>query len=412
LMSLIARPFHYHAWHRSAFNMLPAFSSSSISIPRLSGVGNETRQVYSLKKDMDELRRRGAAKGIVDPGVVSVGSSDGGRELWALKVGLGATHKVLFTGCHHAREWISVEVPYLVAEYLIETYNPNPVTDKEKRIKHLLQNRQIWFVPLVNPDGHNYTMTANREWRANRKAHALAAATIPRAAINGGPVSYPAGTYTGVDINRNYATANWGTETFHPPASSDATTSRDPRDGGANSIWCGISGSGEAESAAISALIQAHHFRASITYHSYSQLLLYPDDSAANPFVQWVGGGLRDLINASGNPYTYESGSALYATTGDLMEYCYGQVAGRPTFTPELRPGDPPGDPAWIFSGLPEDQIGPCFEENLAAALSLINCAGHNDSASSKRCNFTSAKPATKCQFVRHCWQVFQGWRP
>lgn len=408
-MGLIARPFHYHVWHQPAFDPMAAFTSRSVSVPRLSGSGTESRQFYSLKKDMDELRNRGVAKGIVDGSVVSVGNSHGGRELWALKIGLGSSHKVLFTGCHHAREWISVEVPYLVAEYLIETYNANPTTDKEKRIKHLLQNRQIWFVPMVNPDGHVHTTTINRQWRSNRRSYFMPGRTISRSPVNGGPVTYPSGTYTGVDINRNYATSNWGNETFYL---GSPMTSRDPRDGGPDSIWCGLSGNGEAESTAIAALITAHHFRASITYHNYSQLLLYPDASSADTFVQWVGGGMRDLINASGNPYTYESGSTLYPTTGDLMEYSYEQVPGRPTFTPELRPTDPPGDPSWAFSGLPDNQIGPCFEENLAAALAMINCAGHNSSAGSQRCNFTTAKPAAKCQFVRHAWQVFQGWTP
>lgn len=111
-MGLIARPFHYHVWHRAAFNALPTWASTTISVPRMSAAGTETRTVHSLRKDMDELRSRGAAKGIVDAGVVSVGTSHSGKQLWALKVGLGSSHKVLFTGCHHAQEWISVEIPY------------------------------------------------------------------------------------------------------------------------------------------------------------------------------------------------------------------------------------------------------------------------------------------------------------
>jgi carboxypeptidase T len=408
-MGLIARPFHYHVWHRPAFNPLPAWSSRVITVPRIGGAGTETKTFYSLKKDMDELRSRGAAKGIVDAGVTSVGTSHGGKQLWALKVGNGASHKVLFTGCHHSREWISVEVPYLVAEYLIETYRDPPTNDKEKRIKHLLMNRQIWFVPMVNPDGHEHSTTAERGWRANRRSHALPSATIARPAAWGGPVTYPAGTYTGVDINRNYATSNWGTETSH---AGFMRTSRDPRDGGANSIWCGLAGSGENESAAVDALIRANAFRASITYHSFSQLLLYPDASGPNAFVQWLGGGMRDLINAGGNPYTYQSGSALYPTTGDLMEFSWERVPGRPTFTPELRPDDSAARAAARFSGLPEAEIEPTFRENLAAALALINCAGHDAIAAAQKVTVATAKPAAKCQFVRHCWEVFRGWAP
>src|SRR5437867_2868892 len=130
----MTRPFHYHVWHRAAFDPLPAWASSAISVPTLSGVGTESRTVYSLKKDMNDLRAEGKAKGIVDDSVVDVGRSSvaPGKELWALKVGNGSAHKILFTGCHHAREWISVEVPYLVAEYLIRNYRDPPTTDKER----------------------------------------------------------------------------------------------------------------------------------------------------------------------------------------------------------------------------------------------------------------------------------------
>ena len=406
------RPYLYHVYHRSALDSAPAWADTSITVPGHphSGTGPETKKVYSLKKDMEQLRSEGAAKGIVDASLVSIGKSYENRELWALKVGNGTAHKVLFTGCHHAREWISVEIPYLVAEYLIQNYTDSPGTAQEKRIKHLLMNRQIWFIPMVNPDGHEYTTKTDRDWRTNRGKHHVPAGTISRSPANGGNVSYPAGTYVGVDLNRNYATANWGNETFHH---GYVRTSRDPRDCGklGSGIWCGVAGSGEPESALIDALIRANRFRASITYHSYSQLLLYPDAAQHDDYLQWVGKGMDELIKDKGNPYKYQSGSALYPTTGDLMDFSYEQVAGRPTYTPELRPKHPPGDPKWTFSGLPENQIEDCFKENLPAALALINCAGHDAKAAKNSARFTSGKPHPgKTQFVRHAWKVFKGW--
>jgi len=407
------RPFHYHIWHRPVFDPLPAGASSVISVPRLSGAGSESRTVYSLKKDMNELRAEGKAKGIVDDSVIHVGKSSvsPGRELWALKVGNGSAHKILFTGCHHAREWISVEIPYLVAEYLIRNYRDPPTTDKERRIKHLLMNREIWFVPMVNPDGHEHTITMNRNWRANRHAYPLPMGSFTALRLGGGPgrpISYPAATYVGVDINRNYATATWGQETFH---GGFATTSRDPQDGGADSIWCGPGGSSEAEAKTIDDLFNQKRFRASITYHNFSQLLLYPDAAAGDRFVQDVGNGMSQLIAESGNPYTYQSGSALYATTGDLMEFSYEKSPGRPTFTPELRPKDPP-PVGHEFSGLPESEIEPCFKENLSAALALINCAGFNSVGGGSSCQFALAIPPWRCQVVLNCWEVFKGWTP
>jgi carboxypeptidase T len=407
----MARPFLYHVYDDASFNAKPPYASSTISVPGAAAGTFETKTVYSLKRDMDHLRADGAAKGIVDAGLTTIGKSTNGKDLWALKVGKGASHKVLFTGCHHAREWISVEIPYLVAEYLIQKWTPTPTTPQEKRIAHLLLNRQIWFVPLSNPDGHIWTMTNDRTWRPNRNSHALPAGTIARSAANGGPVSYPAKSYMGVDINRNYATADWGVETFK---FGGVRTSRNPQDCGPNSTWCGIAASGEPESAIIDALVRANGFRASITYHSFSQLLLRPDSAASPSFIYWVGDGMTTLIAASGHAYVYERSIDLYPVSGSLMQFCFEQAAGRPTFTPEVRPPD--SDDAWPagsgFSGLPETEIEPTFKENLGAALALINCAGHDAVAANQTVSANTGSPATKCQFVRNCWEVFQGWTP
>jgi hypothetical protein len=57
-----------------------------------------------------------------------IGRSVEDRPLWALRIGerRGSTRKVAFLGCHHAREWISVEVPYLLAEHLLENSSSDP----------------------------------------------------------------------------------------------------------------------------------------------------------------------------------------------------------------------------------------------------------------------------------------------
>jgi carboxypeptidase T len=266
-------------------------------------------------------------------------------------------------------------------------------------------------VPLVNPDGHDYTMTMDRDWRPNRKSYTLPAGTVRRSAAHGGDAHFSANTYTGVDINRNYATSNWGTETFQGPF---VKTSRDPSDSGADSIWCGLAASGERESSLIDALIRAQLFRASITYHNFSELLLFPDASTGDAYTQWVGKGMKSLIALSGHAYKYESGSALYPTSGDLMEFSYEKVPGRPSYLPEVRPGD--SEAPWPlgngFSGLPESEIGPTFIENLGAALALINCAGHNSAATAQTVTLAGGVPPTKAQVVRNCWEVFKGWTP
>jgi Zinc carboxypeptidase len=390
------------------------------------GGGVDPKWVYSLKKDMDALRAYGVGLGIVDPVATLGTAAPDGNDLMVLKVGTGTAHPVLFAGCHHAREWISVEIPYLVAEYLIRKYKANPTTPQEKRIKHLLMNRQITFVPLVNPNGHRYTFTTERNWRPNRMPYTAPSAALPSTAVpnpplmapqyGGGPpraIRYPDGVYQGVDINRNYPTAHWGEET--------TGTSRDPTRGGTRPgastsgqmVWCGPSAGSEPETQLMMAL---GAFRSVISYHNYWEVIFYPDAALHNVFVEWVGNGMITLIaQPPGHTYRFWNNSSTadpsnYLTTGELIDYAYEHAPNRPAFTPELRPRD--DSAGWGFSGLPELQIEPCFLENLPAALALINCAGHDAVAANQTAGVATGSPPTKCQLVRHCWEVFRGWTP
>ncbi|HXJ23026.1 MAG TPA: M14 family zinc carboxypeptidase [Polyangia bacterium] len=401
---------NYHVWHHPSLDGKPAFATTALTVPTIDPTAappSEVKLFQSLRNDMDQLRADGANKGIVDPNLREVGVSGEGLELWALKLGKGSACKVLFTGCHHAREWISVEVPFLVAKFLIDHYTDTPSTDAEKRVKHLIDNREIWFVPLVNPDGHEFSVLSDRLWRPNRNAYFLQEQDLDAPQFGGGVrrIHVAEGLYRGVDLNRNYPTATWGQETWR---GRFPTTSRDPADA-KHGIWAGPSAASEVETQQIVSLMAAQSFRASITYHSFSQLLLYPAAAEKDAFVQFVGKGMSSLIDANGNPYTYESGSALYPTTGDLMEFSYQAESGRPTFTPEVRPTEA-GPESSFFSGLPEAEIEPTFQENLGAALALINCAGFDAPAASVK--VTWAPGASVAQVVRNGWKAFQGFSP
>lgn len=418
------RPFRYHMLDDDAFASVGEFGSATVEVPinsRTPTDRKESKEFYSLVRDFNALRSEGGAKGIVDTAVVDVGRSSKGRAIPALKVGKGTRHKVLFTGAHHSREWVSVEIPYYVAEYLVRNYKEEPTTYKERLLKKLVDTRTIWFVPMVNPDGHAFTTSRDRMWRANRREVRFPAFRITRnwtpdgrlspSPVPGGrteTLDIPEGSATGVDINRNYPTNEWGVETAKE---NRPRTSRNPSDSGANSIWCGPSAGSEPETQAIVQLIQRERFRASITYHNFSQLLLYPDAAREDDFVQDVGQGMGSLINETASPiYTYQAGSALYETTGDAMDFSYEQSPGRPSFTPELRPPHDAPD-AHIFSGLPENQIEPCFKENLGAALALINCAGR-DRAPANSTNTVISGNLVDVAVRMNCWEVFKGWQP
>jgi len=271
--------------------------------------------------------------------VTSIGKSVEQRDLWAVKISDHVAQDedepvVVLLGCHHAREWISVDVPFLIARYLIENYA------SDSSIARLVDNAEIWVVPMVNPDGHQYSVMTDRLWRKNRR--------------NNGD-----GTY-GVDLNRNYS-YQWG-----GPGSSGDTFS---------DIYRGPAPFSEPESQAVRDFLQQQQPRALISYHNFSQLILYPwgytfTAAPDKPLLDSLAVAMAHRIRSvHGENYKPGQASTLYLASGDTVDWLYA-LLGVPAYTIELRPNS-------SFPGfrLPESEILPTFEENLPAALMLIDWA-------------------------------------
>jgi carboxypeptidase T len=106
------------------------------------------------------------------PGIVSkfsIGKSYEGRELWAVKISdnVGtdeAEPEVLYTSLHHAREHLTVEM----ALYTLDLFTKNYGSDS--RITDLVNNREIYIVFNLNPDGGEYDISTGsyKSWRKNR----------------------------------------------------------------------------------------------------------------------------------------------------------------------------------------------------------------------------------------------------
>jgi carboxypeptidase T len=285
----------------------------------------DLRQLAESQPEIAELRE--------------IGRSLEDRPIWALRIGerRATEHKLLFMGCHHAREWVSVEVPYLLAEHLVKNASQTQVRD-------WLQRGEIWVAPMVNPDGHEFSRTQDRLWRKNRRSNADGS--------------------IGVDPNRNYGYM-WGTLNIN-------TSSHVPSD----PTYVGPRAFSEPETRAVRNLVARELFRGVITYHSYSQLILYPWGYTLRPIpdasdlatMTKLAERMAQLIKGvHGSTYTPQQSSRLYRTAGDTTDWTYGEYA-IPSFTIELRP-DSPEKGGFI---LPPDQIQPTFEENLPAALEFI----------------------------------------
>ncbi len=269
----------------------------------------------------------------------SLGASLEGRAVYALRVSDNpaadeAEPALMVLGCHHAREWISVEVPLLFARHLLENY------DRDAGIRGLVDGSEIWIAPLVNPDGLEYTIRAYRYWRKNRRLNAD-------------------GSF-GIDLNRNYAYA-WGYD--------DTGSSPTP----ASDVYRGAGPFSEPETAAVRDLFLRRDVRALVSYHSYSQTILYPwgfADAATEKEAEFdrLAATMAELMRAvNGRVYDYgRAASALYVTNGDTTDWAFA-IKGIPALTVELPPVD-------ILRGgffNPESDILPVFRENLPALLYL-----------------------------------------
>ena len=218
-----------------------------------------------------------------------IGKTLEGRDIWALRIGKdpvdGNKPTFLFTGLHHAREWISVEVPMGLIKKLTGEYGNNAATTA------LVDGRTIWVVPVVNPDGLNHSQTQYQMWRKNRR---------------------PNGDQTfGVDPNRNYS-YKWG-----GVGSSDSTSS---------DTYHGPSAGSELEVQAVCNLARAHRPVAAISFHSYSELVLWPWGYTNEPTGDAAAFTKHGQAMAQFNGYTPEQSIELYPTTGDFDDFMYGEL--------------------------------------------------------------------------------------
>ena len=282
--------------------------------------------------------------------VDSIGATLEGRPILAVKLGSAADApdrpNVLFMGTHHAREWVSTEVAMLLIRWLADS------------APALLATRDIWVIPVENPDGYQYTFTTDRFWRKNRRP-------------NGD------GTF-GVDLNRNYPEF-WG---YDDAGSSGMTGTETYRGPGPAS---------EPETQAIVAFHAAHPPVVSVSYHTYSGLILYPYGFRPGalapdlPLFRALGGtdlvpAVRDSVPASFHSY-YHPGPAwnLYPTNGEYTDWAY-RAHGTLAFTPELTSGCCTPDSGLYYGfAFPDDSalVARVFRDNLPFAIAAIVAAGN-----------------------------------
>lgn len=227
----------------------------------------------------------------------SIGKSVEGRDIWAVvltqKYSRGKEPKktILVDAMHHAREVMTTEVALDIIDYLTKNYETDP------KVRNWMDKYEIWVVPMLNPDGNNRVWSEENMWRKNTQ---------------GGH---------GVDINRNYP-YEW--------ASCNGSSSLKSSD-----TYHGASGGSEPETQALMALATRIQPKFNLSYHSYSELVIYPfgcdpktvPSSDAKIYLETGKELAKRLVRDSGEGH-YQAGTSydlLYNVDGGSIDWMYGK---------------------------------------------------------------------------------------
>jgi len=246
--------------------------------------------------------------------VTDVGTSYEGRTMKLLKLSTGGDKQAVFTdGGIHAREWIApATVTYFINELVTND------------VGGILNGVDLYFMPVINPDGYSYTWTDDRLWRKTRSP-------------NAGSVCI------GTDPNRNWD--------FHW------------MEIGASDLPCADTYAGpepfsEVEMQVVRDQLLAIVPRVYLTFHSYSELWMYPWGWTSDLPDNWqdLDSLAQDAVAALTAVYgtTYGIGSStntIYAAAGGSDDYALGVAGSEYAYTVELR------DRGLFGFELPESQI-------------------------------------------------------
>ncbi|CAK6434326.1 unnamed protein product [Pipistrellus nathusii] len=294
---------------------------------------------YNVYHNLDEIY------GFMDmlvaehPGLVSklkIGETYEGRPIYVLKFSTGENKRPAIwidTGIH-SREWVTQASGIWFAKKITQDYGTDP------GLTAILDSMDIFLEIVTNPDGFVFTHKKNRLWRKTRSLTA-------------------GSSCVGVDPNRNWdagfgktgASSNPCTETYH-----------------------GKFANSESEVKSIVDFVKSHgNFKAYISIHSYSQLLLYPygytkDPAADDAELEGLAkSAVTALASLYGTKYKYGSiFKAIYVASGSSIDWTYNQGI-KYSFTFELR------DTGRYGFLLPASQIVPTAQETWLGLQTIMN---------------------------------------
>ncbi len=242
----------------------------------------------------------------------SLGLTPQGRPVWCLKVSdnAGTTEEepaCFFNGATHAREPLSTSCCVAFAVRLLSEYGSNSVST------WLVDNREIYVVPVMNPDGYVYNSDsggAMSNWRKNRRS------AVP--------------PHIGIDLNRNYG-YKWGYDYWG--------SSQRPQD----ETYRGPAPFSEPETQVIRDFLATYEPHTCMDLHTYGQYNMYPwGYGNVRPPDQAMLAEVVDTFRTNNHypePLTGQVYSAIYPCNGMSVDWEYSDTAGKfvtYAFTSEL----------------------------------------------------------------------------
>lgn len=237
--------------------------------------------------------------------LMEIGQTYEGRTIHAIKISdnvevdeSDSEGVAYFDALTHAREPNGMFCTLYFMWYLLENHETN------NEMMYLMNNRELYFVPVVNPDGYVYNQTTNPNgggfWRKNRAANT-------------------GSSCIGTDLNRNYGVL-WGQAAGTNPCADD---------------YRGASAFSELESQAVRGLVDKIVPKTALSNHAFSDLII-----TAKAGTSLIGDNIHREYGGELCPHDYDGygqvGDILGASgTGATIEYIAGThecVA----YTPEI----------------------------------------------------------------------------
>jgi hypothetical protein len=230
----------------------------------------------------------------------SIGNTFQGRQMWTVRVTKNpdaptGRPEIFYNALIHAREPESMETQVYYFYWLFENYGIDPIAT------YILDNREIYWLPVLNADGYVYNESTNPNgggfWRCNRHGN---------------------GNCGWVDLNRNFGLYQY----WNSPNGGSSTDSC----AGGFSTYRGISPFSEIETQNLMNFVNSRNFNTAVNAHTHGNYLLKPwdwIDPMPTPHDYIFNQFLYDMSQSSGYTTGSTSQTLGYFVRGGSLDWFY-----------------------------------------------------------------------------------------